>query len=247
MLLEVTDVCVTFGGVRALDALSFAVDEGEIVGLVGPNGAGKSTLVGVVSGALRADSGRVRFGGRDVTRLGPHRIAALGLARTFQTVQPFLGLTTRECAVLGATFGSADGRRTRLREAALSADEALAFVGLTPQAAMPAEQLNAAQRRLLEIARVLAARPRLILLDEVLSGLNTAELERGIELVRALRRRGIAVLLIEHIVRAIAGLADRVVVIDRGAKIAEGPVSSVLADRRALSAYFGVPRGQSVP
>ena len=242
MLLELRSVSMSFGGLKALNDLSFHVAAGEIVGLVGPNGAGKSTLVGVVSGALRPRSGSVNFAGRDITGWPAHRIARLGLARTFQTVQPFTGLTALECAMLGALYGSAGGRSERLAVARHRAMEALDFAGLAPLAGLPAEQLNSTQRRHLEIARVLTARPRLVLLDEVLSGLNSEEVGQGIALVRRIRDRGIAILVIEHIVRAIAELADRVVVIDRGEKIADGTTAAVLDDRRALSSYFGLRR-----
>ena len=242
MLLQVQSLSVSFGGLQALVDLSFEIAEGEIVGLVGPNGAGKSTLVGVISGAVRSRAGSVHFAGRDVTSLMPHRIAALGMARTFQLVQPFTGLTALDCTMLGVLYGSDAGRTERVSAAREQALDALNLVGLKPHANTPAEQLNATQRRRLEIARAIAARPRLVLLDEVLSGLGGEELEQGILLVRAIRDRGIAILVVEHIVRAIAALADRVIVLDRGRKVTEGTVAEVLDDRRALSAYFGLSR-----
>ena len=242
MLLQVQSLSMSFGGLQALVDLSFEIAEGEIVGLVGPNGAGKSTLVGVISGAVRSRSGSVHFAGRDVTSLMPHRIAALGMARTFQLVQPFTGLTALDCTMLGVLYGSVAGRTERVSAAREQALDALNLVGLKPHANTPAEQLNATQRRRLEIARAIAARPRLVLLDEVLSGLGGEELEQGILLVRAIRDRGIAILVVEHIVRAIAALADRVIVLDRGRKVTEGTVAEVLDDRRALSAYFGLSR-----
>jgi ABC-type branched-subunit amino acid transport system ATPase component len=211
------------------------------VDLVGPNGAGKSTLVGVISGAVRPGAGTVRFAGCDIASLSPHRIAALGLARTFHLVQPFTGLTALDCTLLGVLFGNAAGRIERVALAWQRTLEALDIVGLKTHADTPAEQLNATQRRL-EIARVIAAHPRLILLDEVLSGLGGEELEQGIALVREISGRDIAIRVVEHIVRAIAALADRVLVLDRGQKVAEGSVAEVLEERHAPSSYFGLSR-----
>jgi len=239
MLLEVEDVSVEFGGLRALNGVSFTVDEGEIVGLVGANGAGKSTLVSAVSGALGRHGGRVVFAGRDITGLAPSRIAQMGLVRTFQLVQPFRGLTAIECVTLGALYGSARDRPAGIPAARRLAGQALEFAGLSMVADLSCDTLNASQRRRLEIARALAARPRLILLDECLSGLNSSEIDHGIALVRAIRARGIAILIIEHMVRVMSALADRIVVLDRGEKIADGPAADVLTDRRALGVYFG--------
>ncbi len=239
MLLEVRDVSVRFGGLRALNGVSFTVDEGEIVGLVGANGAGKSTMVSAVSGALGRHGGKVVFDGRDISGLSPSRIAELGLVRTFQLVQPFHGLTTIECVTLGALYGSTRDRPAGLAAARRLAWQALDFAGLSTVADLACDTLNASQRRRLEIARALAARPRLILLDECLSGLNSSEIDHGIALVHAIRARGIAVLIIEHMVRVMSALADRIVVLDRGEKIADGPAADVLTDRRALGVYFG--------
>ena len=239
-LLELRSASVRFGGVTALNDVSLRIDEGEAVGLVGANGAGKSTLVAVAAGAQRCRPGSVSFGGIDVTRRSPHVIAALGLARTFQIVHPFTGLTAHEYVTLSALFGSLRERGRKVRAARAQADEALEFVGLRDLANMPAESLNAAQRRMLEIGRAVAARPRLILLDEVLSGLNTAEIEHGLGLIKSIRARGIAVVMIEHIVQAVVEVAERIVVLDQGAKIADGPAGTVLRDDRAIRAYFGV-------
>jgi len=239
MLLDVQDVSVLFGGLRALNGVSFGVQEGEIVGLVGPNGAGKSTMVNAVSGALGRHRGRIAFAGRDISGLAPSRIAAMGLVRTFQLVQPFRGLTAIECVTLGALYGSITDRPIGVAGARHLAEQVLDFAGLSAVADVACDTLNASQRRRLEIARALAARPKLILLDECLSGLNSSEIDQGIALVRAIRERGIAVLIIEHMVRVMATLADRIVVLDRGEKIADGPAAEVLTDRRALGVYFG--------
>ncbi len=239
MPLEVRNLSVRFGGLNALNNVSFGVSEGEIVGLVGPNGAGKSTLVNVVSGTLASSEGQVVFRGQDVTGWAPSRIAAHGLARTFQLVQPFRGLTALECVTLGALYGSAADRPVGVSAARDLARAALELCELTASAESLCDELNASQRRRLEIARALAARPRLVLLDEALSGMTSSELASGIALVRSIRARGISVLMIEHIVSAVAKLADRIVVLDHGEVIASGSTASVLADRRAVAAYFG--------
>jgi branched-chain amino acid transport system ATP-binding protein len=239
MLLDVRNLSVRFGGLRALDDISFGVGDGEIVGLVGPNGAGKSTLVNAVSGTLPRSRGQILFCGQDVTGWSPSRIAGLGLARTFQLVQPFRGLTALECVTLGALYGSTAKRPSGVAAARGFAETALDLCGLTASADSPCDALNASQRRRLEIARALAARPRLVLLDEALSGMNSSELEAGIALVRSIRARGISILMIEHMVRVVAELADRIVVLDHGEMIANGPAAAVLADRRAVDVYFG--------
>ena len=242
MLLELRRLSVRFGGLAALSNVSFGVDAGEIVGLVGPNGAGKSTVVNAVSGAIARPDGQIMFAGRDITGAAPSRIAALGLARTFQLVQPFRGLTALECATLGALYGSEEGRPRSLAKARDLALEILDLCGLGTTAHQLCDALNASQRRKVEIARALASRPRLILLDESLSGLSSNEIDAGLSLVRAIRARGIAILMIEHMVHVMIELADRIVVLDHGEKIAEGPADHVMADRRSLDVYFGARR-----
>jgi branched-chain amino acid transport system ATP-binding protein len=239
MLLEVRNLSVRFGGLKALSDISFAVGIGEIVGLVGPNGAGKSTLVNAVSGTLNRSNGQIFFCGQDVTSWSPSRIASLGLARTFQLVQPFRGLTALECVMLGALYGSSADRPPGVAAARRFVRSVLETCDLAASAETPCDSLNASQRRRLEIARALAARPRLVLLDEALSGMNSSEVEAGIALVRSIRARGISILMIEHMVRVVAELADRIVVLDHGKMIATGPASSVLVDRRAVDVYFG--------
>lgn len=239
MLLEVRDLSVRFGGLEALSHVSFDIAPGEIVGLVGPNGAGKSTLVGAVSGSLARYSGQVTFAGESITGWSPSRIAALGLARTFQLVEPFRGMTALESVSLAALYGSASNRSGSIASAERAARVALGTCGLGGKEDTPCDSLNASQRRRLEIARSLAARPRLVLLDEVLSGMSSSELEDGIRLVRSIRDSGVSILMIEHVVRVVAALADRIVVLDHGMVIASGPTAAVLTDRRAIEVYFG--------
>lgn len=238
-MLEVRDLSVRFGGLRALSNISFDVGAGEIVALIGPNGAGKSTLVNAVSGTLPGSEGRIFFCGQDVTGWSPSRVATLGLARTFQLVQPFRGLTALECVTLGALYGNASDRPAGVSAARSFAQSTLELCGLAANADMQCEALNASQRRRLEIARALAARPQLILLDEALSGMNSSELESGIALVRLIHARGISILMIEHMVRVVAELADRIIVLDHGEMISSGPAATVLADPRAVDVYFG--------
>lgn len=239
MLLEVRDLSVRFGGLEALSHVSFDIAPGEIVGLVGPNGAGKSTLVGAVSGSIAGYSGQVTFDGQVVTGWSPSRIAALGLARTFQLVEPFRGMTALESVSLAALYGSAAGRSGSMASAERAARAALGTCGLGGHEDTQCDSLNASQRRRLEIARSLAARPRLVLLDEVLSGMSSSELGSGIRLVRSIRDTGVSILMIEHMVRVVAELADRIVVLDHGKVIASGPTAAVLTDRRAVEVYFG--------
>jgi branched-chain amino acid transport system ATP-binding protein len=238
-MLKITGLTVAFDGLRALSDVSLDVAVGEIVGLVGPNGAGKSTLLNVASGLIRASAGRVRFEGRDITGTSASRIARLGMARTFQLVQPFRGLTALECVTLGSLYGSDVGRPSGVRAARLLAERELEAAGLSSVAHVLCDALNASQRRRVEIARALASRPQLILMDESLSGLNSVEIEEGVNLIKATRARGVTILIIEHLVGVMAAVADRIVVLDHGEKIFEGPPAAALADGRAGDVYFG--------
>jgi branched-chain amino acid transport system ATP-binding protein len=238
-LLEARDVTKRYGDLAALDAVSFHVEEGEIVGLIGPNGAGKTTLVDVVSGATPGWTGRIDFRGRPLRGLKPYRIGRLGIARTFQIAQPFTRMTVLENVVVGGLYGHAEGgvRRARQRAAVL-----LDELGLSEKADEPAETLNAPERKRLELAKALSMDPTVLLLDEVMAGLNAAEIERAVELIRHVHKRGVTIVLIEHVMQAIASLADRVIVLHHGEKITEGPPEAVLADERVIGAYLGSRR-----
>jgi branched-chain amino acid transport system ATP-binding protein len=243
-LLEVRDVTKRYGSLAALAGVSFDVGEGEIVGLIGPNGAGKTTLVNVVSGSAPPWAGEIRFGGRSLRDLRPHRIGRLGIARTFQVAQPFAGMTVLENVVVGGLYGHAEGSVGGARS---RAEALLRELDLAEKANEPAETLNAPERKRLEVARALSTDPQLLLLDEVMAGLNPSEVDLTIELVRRVHRRGVTIVLIEHVMQAIAKLADRVVVLHHGLRFAEGPTDEVLRDERVVGAYLGSRRRHGSP
>ena len=235
-LLAVERVSKGFGGVRAVHEVSFAVAAGELVGIMGPNGSGKTTLFNLIAGALAPDEGRVRLSGHDVAGLAPHRICARGVARTFQLVRPFAGLTALDNVLVGRLYGRARGGRA---EATAEAARLLALVGLDGRAATPAARLTLIDRKRLELARALATAPALLLLDEFMAGLNPAETAAAMALVRRLVADGLTVLMVEHIVWALMDLADRIIVLSAGEKIAEGPPAAVAADPAVVSVYLG--------
>jgi branched-chain amino acid transport system ATP-binding protein len=237
-LLELDAVSRSFGGLRAVQRVSLAVEEGEILGLIGPNGAGKSTLFDLIAGASRPDAGRVRLCGEDVTRLGPHQRCRRGIARTFQLSRPFPGLTALENVGLGRVYGrDAVGDRRRAEAEAL---DLLARVGLAGRAGAPAKHLTLVERKRLELARALATNPRLLLLDELLAGLNPTEMRPALALIRELRAAGVTVLMVEHAVGAVFDLSHRVAVLNAGELIAVGPPATVSRDPRVIDAYLGV-------
>jgi branched-chain amino acid transport system ATP-binding protein len=233
-MLQVRGVSVRFGGVQALAEVSLAVAAGGITALVGPNGAGKTTLFGVVSGFLAPDSGSVRFLGEDVTGLPPHRLCRAGLARTFQIVQPFAAQTVRENIAVGAHLARAS-RRAALAHAERIAEQ----LGLAAQLDKLAANLTVAGRKRLELARALATGPKLLLLDEVLAGLNPQEIAAMLPVVRAIRDSGVTVFMIEHVMQAVMNLADTVFVLNEGRLIAEGPPTQIAADPGVIEAYLG--------
>jgi branched-chain amino acid transport system ATP-binding protein len=236
MLLKCKNITVRFGGLTALNRVDVTSRAGEVLGLIGPNGSGKTTLFNVITGVLRPQSGRVNLEGRDITGLAPHRICHDGIARTYQLVRPFASLTARENVVAGIAFGR--GAPGGLRPE-LEVERLLELVGLTDLAGRSAGSLNLAERKRLEVARALGTRPRLLLLDEVVAGLNPVETAGMLELISGLRRAGLTIVLIEHNMRVIMGLSDRVVVLHHGEKLAEGPPEAVSRDARVMAAYLG--------
>lgn len=236
-MLQLTNVTKTFGGLNAVHQLSLTVEQGEIVGLIGPNGAGKTTLFNLITGFHRATSGHVSFQGRDITREDSAARCKQGIARTFQHVRPFPHLTLVENVAVGSVYGREPARTRALAEA--DARQWLERVGLPENHTARANSLTLMNRKRLELARALATRPYLLLLDEWLAGLNPSEVAQALELIRSLRATGIAVLLVEHLVKPLFGVSDRVIAMDAGEKIAEGTPLQVATNERVVEAYLG--------
>jgi branched-chain amino acid transport system ATP-binding protein len=239
-LLEVEGVSRSFGGVAAVREVSFAVEPGEIVGVMGPNGSGKTTLFNLITGALAPDAGRIRLDGEAITGLPPHRILGKGVARTFQLVHPFPGLTALENVLVGQLYGR---RRLPWGAARAAALDFLRAVGLDGKAGLPAAQLTVVERKRLELARALATGPRLLLMDEFMAGLTPAEVGEALGLLRRLQGEGLTLVVVEHIVWALLDLSQRIVVLSAGEKIAEGPPAAVARDPTVLDVYLGTAAG----
>jgi ABC-type branched-subunit amino acid transport system ATPase component len=238
-VLELEAVSKHFGGLPAVDDVSLRADDGEILSIVGPNGAGKSTLLKLVIGREDPSTGSVYWDGDDITTLAAHRVRQRGIAMVQQTPRTFHTMTVAENVALGALFGGSEGRRSET-EALRSADEALALVGLKGRADHSVDSLNLHQQRLVELARALAGRPRLLLLDEVMAGLNDAELEESIAMIRAVRdESNTTVVWVEHVMQAVMRLAERTVVLDFGKVVTEGAPREVMRDPRVVEAYLG--------
>jgi branched-chain amino acid transport system ATP-binding protein len=238
-LLSVQNVGKRFGGLQALTRISFDLPEGQILGLIGPNGAGKTTLFNAINGVYPPDEGRILFRDKDITRSKIYHHARMGMARTHQIVQPLNELTVRENVMVGACFGR---ENLGLGRASITADEVLEFVGLTVRADQLAGSLNVAQKKRLEMARALAARPYLLLLDEVLAGLNASEIEAITKTVLMIREQGITIIMIEHVMKAIMKVSDRIIVLDYGQQIAEGSPEEIANDPQVIEAYLGDPK-----
>ena len=233
-MLTLERVSKRFGGLTAVHEVSLEVRAGDLLGIIGPNGAGKTTLFNVIAGYYRPDGGRVLLDGRDVAGQPPHAICRLGLTRTFQIVKPFGNLSVNDNVMIGAL-----NRLRSVRAARVEAERVIETCGLTAQAGAPAKTLPVGLRKRLEVARALATRPRLLLLDEVMAGLNPAELAGIIELIRRLHADGLTLIVIEHIMAAMMRLAQRIVVLHHGETIAEGTPAEITRDRRVVDAYLG--------
>jgi len=227
-----------YGKRLAVDHLDLQVDRGELFGFLGPNGAGKTTLLNCISGVYRLDGGDIRWQGASIAGMAPHRVARLGIGRTFQVVKPFQSMTVRENAAIGALFGSTEAHLPP-RQAFERADEVLELVGLAHKSALPVTALTIPDRKRLEVARAVATNPRLLLLDEVMAGLNHVEIDEALEMVRAVHATGVTIVLIEHVMRVIVGVCDRAIVLHFGQVLAEGEPSKVLRDERVIEAYLG--------
>ena len=238
MILQVEDVTKTFGGLVALSDVTFQVEEGEILGIIGPNGAGKTTLFNAISGVFKIDKGKVSFKGKEITRLPPNQRARLGIARTHQIVKPLNDLTVVENVMVGACFGQGNASLAEARDKAM---EVLEFVGLQEKWEVLAGKLNVPEKKRLEMARALASDPHLILLDEVLAGLNPMEVSSMLEVIKAIREKGITILMIEHLMHAIMNVSDRVMALVYGRKVSEGPPQEVANDPQVVEAYLGDP------
>jgi branched-chain amino acid transport system permease protein len=237
-LLEVRGLSKSFKGVQALDRVNLQVRPGEILGLLGPNGSGKSTLINVVSGHYPLSAGAIVFDGRDLTGAPAHRMAQAGIARTYQIPRPFAHMTVLQNVSMVAMFGGAALRR---QDAVREAWKWLEFTGLQARAHALPEDLNLHQRKFLELARALAARPRLVLLDEVLSGLTPGEIDEAIALIRRIRDQGATIVFVEHVMRAVMALTDRIVVLNHGKLIAQGEAAEVMKEAEVVNAYLGKP------
>jgi branched-chain amino acid transport system ATP-binding protein len=234
VLLDVEGLSKHFGGVQAVVNLTFQVREGEILGVIGPNGSGKTTTFHLITGYHLPDEGRVQFDGRDITGRPPHEVCTLGLCRTFQVAKPFPEITVHRNVLMGALLRHPDPAA-----AGAQADEVLRRVGLEGRAGMAAGSLTTIDQRRLEVARALATEPKLLLLDETMAGLNATEVSEAMRLISSLRDQGLTVVVVEHVMRAVMSLSDRIVVLNQGAKITEGTPQEVASDPRVIQAYLG--------
>ena len=236
-ILEAEGVTKYFGGLAAVSQVDFNVDQGKVVGLIGPNGAGKTTLFNLISGALVPKEGAIRFSGQNITGLKPHKICKMGLARTFQSVKIFANMPVLDNVLLGSLFGTSNSMSSA--DAAREATGFLEFVGLSAVRATPAKDLTLANQKRLEVARALATKPELLMLDELMAGLNPTEVAQAMELVTKIRSGGITIFMIEHVMKAIMSVCERIMVLHHGEKIAEGTPQEIATSRTVVEVYLG--------
>jgi len=241
-IFEVKGLTKRFRGLTALSDVTFQVTQGEILGLIGPNGAGKTTLISLISGTLVPTAGEIIFEGQRIEGLPCYKRARLGIGRTFQVMKPFPGLSVLENVTVGALFGATEGQQRKRAKAREQARELLEFTGLSRHADQRADQLGGPDRKRLEFAKALALHPKLLLLDEVMAGLNHVEVDEVVELIRKIRQRNVTILVIEHVMKAIRNLSDRLLVLHHGQQIAQGKVDEVLRDPQVVEAYLGKRR-----
>jgi branched-chain amino acid transport system ATP-binding protein len=236
-ILEGEGVTKYFGGLAAVSNVDFTVEQGEALGLIGPNGAGKTTLFNLISAALTPRSGTIRFKGEDITGLSPHKICRMGVARTFQLVKVFSDMPVLNNVILGSYFGMSPGMSSK--DAVREATELLEFVGLSVVRETPARDLTLANQKKLEVAGALATKPEVLLLDELMAGLNPTEITQAMELIARIRNKGITIIMIEHVMKAIMNVCERIMVLHHGQKIAEGTPQEIATSEKVIKVYLG--------
>lgn len=236
-LLEIRNLYKSFGALMAVNNVSFDVHEDEIVGLIGPNGSGKSTVFHLITGLMKPDSGQIRYQGVDITNLKPYQISRTGIARTFQIVKPFADMSTLKNVMVGRAFGSSPARG--MPEVEKESGELLEFTGLAAKAAVPAGKLGLVYRKKIELARALATKPKLLLLDEVMAGLNPTEMSETVGFLKEVRASGVTMIVVEHVMKALFSMTERVIVLSTGEKIAEGTAAQIATNEEVIRVYLG--------